>query len=125
MSNFKLLKSEETQNTIAKTFKHNKNYCPLPSLPYANCCVELINEQNAFILWSYNTRVFAYLPEKDVIILPLRFYSTTTKKHIKAFVKDYIPNFSTSFVEELINLGYTSYSIKTGQLNEYDTGYID
>lgn len=59
----------------------------LKTMPYAQAHVIIGNDKIS--LQSYNTIVAEIFGDKELVIYGL--YSMTTRKHIKAFVKEYIP----------------------------------
>lgn len=51
---------------------------------------ETVELENAYVLWSYASRVAVYCKMR-VYLLPRYDYSVTTWKHVHAFIQDYCP----------------------------------
>lgn len=51
---------------------------------------ETVELENAYVLWSYTSRVAVYCKMR-VYLLPRYDYSVTTWKHVHAFIQDYCP----------------------------------
>lgn len=49
---------------------------------------ETVELENAYVLWSYASRVAVYCKMR-VYLLPRYDYSVTTWKHVHAFIQDY------------------------------------
>lgn len=49
---------------------------------------EVLNLENALVLYSYSSRVAVYC-KMQVFLLPRYDYSVTTWKHVHAFIQDY------------------------------------
>lgn len=86
----------------------------LKSIPYGQCCVEIIND-NTFYLWSYRTLV-AKVEKSWLTINGL--YSMTTRKHIGAFMREYCKS-TYEMAKQLYTDGYML-NIDTGEVAEID-----
>ena len=86
----------------------------LKSIPYGQCCVEIIND-NTFYLWSYRTLVAKV--EKGWLTVK-GLYSMTTRRHIGAFMREYCC--STYQVAKQIYNDKMSLNIDTGEVVEID-----
>lgn len=91
----------------------------LSAMPYAQAHVE-IDDNNNIHLFSYVTRVATITNDKWLTIHGL--YSMTTRKHIGAFVKEYVifPNGNRGdyqLAKQLYNNNH-SFNIETGEIME-------
>lgn len=91
----------------------------LSAMPYANAHVEIDNNNNVH-LFSYVTRVATITNDGWLTIYGL--YSMTTRKHIGAFMKEYViyPNGTRAdyqLAKQIYNDNY-SFNIQTGEVVE-------
>lgn len=91
----------------------------LSAMPYANAHVE-IDDNNNIHLFSYVTRVATITNDKWLTIYGL--HSMTTRKHIGAFMKEYViyPNGNRAdyqLAKQIYNDNY-SFNIETGEVVE-------
>lgn len=91
----------------------------LSAMPYAQAHVEIDNENN-ISLFSYVTRVAAISSDGWLEIFGL--YSATTRKHIGAFMREYVifPNGTHGdyqFAKKIYNDNYR-FNIATGEIVE-------
>lgn len=86
----------------------------LKSMPYAQAKV-IINPMGTTLLQSYNTFVAAIGGNEWLTINGL--YSMTTRKHLKAFCKEYCGFDDFSLIKHIAN-NPIEYNFKTGEVRE-------
>lgn len=86
----------------------------LKSMPYAQAKV-IINPMGATLLQSYSTVVAAIDGNEWLTINGL--YSMTTRKHLKAFCKEYCGFDDFSLIKHIAN-NSIEYNFKTGEVRE-------
>lgn len=86
----------------------------LQYMPYAQAHVHSWN--GATILTSYNTDV-AFLRDGWLYVNGL--YSATTRRHIMAFIKEYVPIFANDFqlIKKLVH-DHLEINVETGEIRE-------
>lgn len=86
----------------------------LKSMPYAQARV-IINDENNISLRSYETIVATLINNEWLHINGL--YSMTTRKHIKAFCKEYCGFDDFALIKHIAN-NSIEYNFKTGEVRE-------
>ena len=71
----------------------------LKYMPYAQAHIET-HADGAIELWSYETMVLRY-NHYDNTLYCSGLYSMTTRKHISAFLKEYLPHIPYTFVRDM------------------------
>ena len=87
----------------------------LSHLPTAQAGVD-VAPSGELVLMSYTTVVLVL--DKNGWLTCTGLYSTTTRKHISAFLKEYVPHVSFSTVSDMVKNGH-DFNVHTGEIKTH------
>lgn len=88
----------------------------LSAMPYAQAHIKILDDGSVH-LFSYVTRVAIYRPDKWLMVTGLS--SMTTRRHISAFLKEYVPSVDFQMAKYLVQ-EHLAYNTETGEVVEIE-----